>query len=171
MFDIILKLKTVPRTGWKKNLRMARPESVADHAYSVATMAMILSDAKNLDTGKILKMALLHDLTESVIGDLTPDEITKSKKILLENTAMKKILSGLDTKTQKQYWAIWMDYQKSTSKEARLLHDIDKLEMALQADVYRKNGHSAKKLEQFLNYAKKQVKNPELKKMLPNFKN
>lgn len=171
LFGNILKLKTIPRTGWKKKIGIAHPESVADHAYSVAAIAMMLSDAKNLNTGKILKMALLHDLAESVTGDLTPEDGPKSKKMRLENAVMKKILSDLDTKIQKQYWKLWMDYQKNTSKEANLLHDVDKLEMALQAEIYRKNGHPAKKLEPFFDSAKKQIRNPDLKKLLPNFKN
>lgn len=165
LFEFILRLKTIPRTGWQKKVGIARPESVADHAYSVAAIAMIISDAKKLDTGKILKMAILHDLAESITGDLTPEDGPKSKKIRLENSAMKKILSHLDAKTQKQYWSIWMQYQKNTTREARLLHDVDKLEMALQAKVYSKS-HPKKKLEQFFDSAKMHIVDSDVKKLL-----
>ena len=168
IFDFILKLKTIPRAGWQKKLGIAHPESVADHAYAVAAIAMILSDAKKLDTHKILRMAILHDLAESITGDLTPEDGPKSKKQRLEDSAMKKILSNFDKKTQKQYWSIWVDYQKNYSKEAKLLHDVDKLEMALQASVYRKNGNSKQKLQPFFDSAKKQIKDSDIKKILAN---
>ena len=71
IFDIILHLKTIPRSGWQKKLGIKRPESVADHAFGVAAIAMILSDSKRLDSAKVLKMAILHDLAESLTGDLT----------------------------------------------------------------------------------------------------
>jgi putative hydrolase of HD superfamily len=138
---------------------------VADHAYSVAAIAMILSDAKKLNTGKILKMAILHDLAESITGDLTPEDGPKTKKIKLENAAMKKILSTLDKKTRNHYWSIWMQYQKNNTREAKLLHDVDKLEMALQAKIYAKS-HKRQKLEPFFNSAKQSIQDQGLKQIL-----
>lgn len=164
IFEFILKLKTIPRSGWQR-IGIASPESVADHAYSVAAIAMILSDAKKLDTAKILKMAILHDLAESITGDLTPKDGPRSKKIRLENAAMKKILSHFDKKIQKQYWSVWAEYQKSSSKEAKLLHDVDKLEMALQARLYSKS-YKKQKLAPFFDSAKKHIQDLDVKKLL-----
>lgn len=167
IFEFILKLKTIPRAGWQKKLRIRRPESVADHAYSVAAIAMMLSDIKKLNSEKILKMAILHDLAESITGDLTPEDGPKSKKTRLENSAMKKILSNLDKKkTQKQYNSIWMEYQKNTSREAKLLHDVDKLEMALQAKIYSKFYSAKKNWHHFLILQKKQITNSDIKKLV-----
>jgi putative hydrolase of HD superfamily len=64
------KLKELKRTGWVES-GILEPESVADHSYRTTLLAMILSDQKGLDTLKTVKMALLHDLVESVTGDLT----------------------------------------------------------------------------------------------------
>jgi len=60
-------------------------------------MAMILSELHKLDTKKIVKMTLLHDLVESVVGDFTPEEISKPKKLELEkklaqNQLVKRVL-------------------------------------------------------------------------------
>ena len=78
-FQKVLDLKNIPRQGWKDKLQTDNVESVAEHTYSTAIMSMIYSDLHELDTEKIIKMALLHDLSESIIGDLTPDEISKKK--------------------------------------------------------------------------------------------
>lgn len=166
IFDFILHLKTIPRSGWQKKLGIKRPESVADHAYGVAAIAMILSDSKRLNSAKVLKMAILHDLAESITGDLTPEDGPKSKKTKLENLAMKKILSTLGPKIKNQYHTIWMEYQKNQTPEAKLLHQVDKLEMALQANAYKKFGHSKQKLKPFLDSAKKQITDLEIKKIL-----
>ena len=79
-FYIVLELKKTPRKGWKEKIDVLHPESVADHSFSAAVMAMIFSDLKKLDTEKMLKMALLHDLSESITGDFTPEEVSKNNK-------------------------------------------------------------------------------------------
>ena len=71
-----LNLKNVQRQGWIDKLSIQNPESVADHSYSMAMMAMIISDLENFDSEKILKMTLLHDLAESKIGDITPEPVS-----------------------------------------------------------------------------------------------
>jgi len=94
-FEKVLELKNVPRQGWKEKLEIDNPESVADHSYSTTVLSMILSDMKGLDTEKIIRMALLHDLAESITGDIIPDHITKNEKISKENHAIKQILKNL----------------------------------------------------------------------------
>lgn len=159
-----IKLKAIPRQGWINKLGIKAPESVADHCYSMAVMAMIFSDLKKLDTEKILKMTLLHDLAEAITGDLTPDDVTKTKKEKLENHAMKKILANLPKPLKTEYGKLWMEYQQNNTKEARLLHQIDKLEMALQAKSYGKI-FTKKQLKPFFDSAEKGITDPELKKV------
>ena len=160
-----IELKTIPRQGWINKLGLKDPESVADHCYSMAVMAMIFSDLKKLDTEKIIKMTLLHDLAEAITGDLTPDDIAKSKKEKMENNAMKKILANLPKSLKNQYEHLWAEYQQNSTRESRLLHQIDKLEMALQAKSYKKR-FTKKQLAPFFDSAKKEISDPELKKML-----
>ena len=45
---------------------------------------MVLSDLEGLHTERIIKMAILHDLAESIIGDITPGKITDDEKITKE---------------------------------------------------------------------------------------
>ena len=167
-FEKVLELKNVPRQGWKEKLGIDNPESVADHSYSTATISMILSDMKGLDSEKIIRMALLHDLAESVIGDITPDNITKNEKTAKENHAIKQILKTLPNSIAVPYFEIWNDYQKKLSKEAILLHEIDKLEMAFQAKFYQKKGISKEKLKTFLDTAKIEIKDKNLRDILSN---
>ena len=167
-FQKVIDLKTVPRQGWKDKLKITNPESVADHSYSTAVMSMILSDLEGLDTEKIIKMALIHDLAESVIGDVTPDDTKNNEKVVKENQAMKRILKNLPTKIVQSYFEIWNEYQNNSSQESNLIHDIDKLEMAFQAKFYQDKGISREKLLTFYNTASLKIKNKNLRMLLSN---
>ena len=161
-FHTSANLKKIPRQGWIDKLSIDRPESVADHTFSMAIIGMIFSDLENYNTGKILKMILLHDLAESTTGDITPEQITKEEKTFLENNTMKKILNDLPLSLQKQYGVIWDEYQSNNSQEAKLVHQLDKLEMALQAKIYSDEGYSKEKLDSFFNSAKNEIKDSKL---------
>ena len=165
-FQKVLELKNIPRQGWKNKLDMNNVESVADHSYSTAMMSMVLSDLEGLNTEKIIKMALLHDLAESVIGDVTPDEIKDERKISMENKAMIRILENLPSNVSQHYIILWDDFQKNSSKEANLLHEIDKLEMAFQAKFYLDKGISKEKLRSFFKTANNEIKNKQLRNIL-----
>lgn len=158
-------LKNIPRQGWIDKLSISNPESVSDHSYSMAIMCMIISDLRNLNSEKILKMALLHDLAESIIGDFTPEQIGKEKKKKLENNAFEKIVKNLPEQIKSKYLEIWFEYQDNTSPEAKLIHQIDKLEMVLQAKIYQKNGYDKEKIESFFNSAKKEISDSKLKEL------
>ena len=138
-FFQIANLKNTPRTGWKAKLKISNSESVADHTYMMSVMAMVLSDMKNMDTEKIIKMTVLHDWAESKIGDFMPDEITIEEKHELEEKAMSEILSELPDSLSQNYNTVWNDYITISSIESRFVHELDKLEMALQAKIYEKS--------------------------------
>jgi putative hydrolase of HD superfamily len=130
------KLKQIPRTGWIES-DVPDPESVADHSYRTAIAAMVLSDSLGLDTLKVLRIALLHDLAESETGDITPKQ-KQENHTALEDHAMKLMLSGLPDSIRSLYWKTWLEYQENKTPEAILVHDADKIEMVLQASEYQK---------------------------------
>ncbi len=164
-FKIAANLKKISRQGWIDKLSLDNPESVADHTYSMAVIGMVISDLENYNSEKIIKMILLHDLAESKIGDITPEQLNKEKKNELENNVFNKIIKNLPNLIKSQYLQIWQEYQENTSLESKLVHQIDKLEMALQAKIYKNDGHSQKKLESFFESAKIDITDPKLKEL------
>lgn len=164
-FKIAANLKTISRKGWMEKLEMNNVETVADHSYMVSLMSMILSDVSGLDTLKVVKMSLLHDVAESKVGDLMPDEISKSEKQQLENSAMVEILDKLPDSVRHDYQEIWNEFQQTTTEEAKFVHEVDKLEMALQAKIYSKNT-SPEKIRLFFESAKLSVQNKYLQNIL-----
>ena len=164
-FFQIAGLKKLPRSGWKIKLGLESSESVAEHSYMMSVMAMVLSDLKILNSEKVIKMSILHDWAESKIGDFMPDEIGYEKKSELENYAMIEILESLPEKIQSDYHKLWNEFLERDTPEARLVHELDKLEMALQAKIYEKDDNP-EKVKPFIMSAVDQIIDPDVKKIL-----
>ena len=152
-FQSVLRLKCVKRAGWVSKVRVNDPESVADHSYSMCAISMVLSDMLRLDTEKVMKMVILHDLAEAITGDYTPEEITKKHKLSQERIAINLILCRLPLNIRSNYAKIWQEYILNKTHVARFVHSIDKMEMVLQARRYAKQGYSRKLLAHFYNSA------------------
>jgi putative hydrolase of HD superfamily len=132
------RLKQVPRTGWA--LRgVPQAESVADHSFGVAFTALVLAGAidQPVDTAKVLTIALLHDLSESVIGDLpTPSNahFPPGAKTQAEAAVLRQLLAQAPDNDQWQTW--WREFEDRSSAEGRLVRDADHIDMLIQAYVY-----------------------------------
>ena len=165
-FKTAVNLKNISRQGWVDKLSLKHPESVADHSYSMAIMGMIISDLENYNSEKMVKMILLHDLAESKIGDYTPNQISKENKIKIENNAYDEMISTLPESIKSQYAQIWKEYQKQESPESKIVRQIDKLEMALQAKMYQNEGSPKDSVESFFKSAEDGITHPKLKDIL-----
>ena len=164
-FFQIAGLKKLPRSGWKIKLGLDDSESVAEHSYMMSVMSMVLADMKSLNSEKVIKMSILHDWAESKIGDFMPDEIGYDKKSELENYAMTEILGLLPQKIQSDYQDMWNEFLVRDTPEARLVHELDKLEMALQAKIYEAD-IDPEKVKPFIISAVEQIMDPDVKKIL-----
>jgi putative hydrolase of HD superfamily len=159
------QLKVLYRQGWlKRGLSPQQCESVADHTLGVAVLSMWIADLyfPDLDVLKVIRLALIHDFGEIYAGDITPaDDIDAKQKKHLEHDAVQAIFSRLPNGIK--YIALWEEYEAAQSPEARLVQQIDRLEMGLQASIYRRLGLSSP--GEFLDSARKSQHEPELKKI------
>ena len=94
-----------------------------------------------------------------------PNEIKIEEKNELEEKAMVEILNVLPNNIKENYYAIWEDYTNNVSTESRFVHELDKLEMALQAKIYEKNDES-KNIKPFITSAVDSITDNDLKKIL-----
>ena len=165
----VSELKNIKRSGWKHKLNLDHVESVADHTYAMTVLGMVISDLHGLNTEKIMRMSLLHDLAESITGDIIPDQITKDEKYMKENNAIRTILGKLPNKLTKMYSKIWEELQKKESDEAKFVHELDRLEMLIQAKSYQKSGIDEKKIKPFLDSAINDITTDQMKEILKKF--
>ena len=160
------QLKLLYRQGWlKRSIPPERCETVAEHTLGVAVLAMWLSDQyfPNLDSLKLLRMALLHDFGEIYAGDITPaDDVRAEDKQQQEAEAVDAIFSKLSQGAA--YISCWQEFEAGQTPEARFIRQIDRLEMALQASIYRQQGLATP--EEFMHSARGAIHDPELMELL-----
>lgn len=135
-------LKRLYRQGWLQHgVPPERCESVAAHTFGVALLALWIVPAHypRLDLLKTVQMALIHDLGEAFVGDLTPrDGLAPDEKHRREAVAVARLLEGLPNAAE--LLALWQEYEAGETPEARLVRQLDRLEMGLQASVYAREG-------------------------------
>ncbi|CCG81224.1 HD domain-containing protein C4G3.17 [Taphrina deformans PYCC 5710] len=151
--NLIENLKTTPRTGWI-NEHIRNPESIADHMYRMAIITMLCTDPA-LDKARMMKIAVVHDMAEAIVGDITPlSETTKAEKQALELGAMVRICQDLLPASQRQtadeLMALFLEYEHKTSPEARFVKDVDKYELVLQTFEYERAGRVKRRLDDFV---------------------
>jgi putative hydrolase of HD superfamily len=163
---LVGKLKKIQRTGWVTRIGMRHPESVADHTFRVAILAMVLADMKKLDTEKVMRMALLHDLQEIAMGDW---DFFAKKKLGFEiferkeRESIRKVLNELPKDLEKKYLERWEEFHENKTEEAKLVKNIDKIEFVIQAMEYEKDGDDKEKFEHLWKLMKKKFENSDLK--------
>jgi len=156
LLEVILEcneLKVIPRMGWTvRGIRNG--ESVADHSYGVALIALLLADRMDIevDREKLLMLALLHDLPEYMLGDIHAPA-TRMLGEDVKEAAEERILTQLFDRVDggEEYVQLWKEFANRSSVEGRLIRAIDKLEMFTQAFQYEREGN--RMLEKFWDYA------------------
>lgn len=90
------KTKQEKRTGWV-NHDIHGAESIADHMYRMALMALFIRDG-TINNYQAAHVALLHDFSESIVGDITPPEssgVSVDDKHRMELEAVQQISEKL----------------------------------------------------------------------------
>ena len=143
-YMLATQLKYKIRSGWDKshqNVSKDRVESIAEHVYGTCILALSIdSEFKtNLDINKVIKMLVLHELGEVIIGDITPfDNITPEEKMKKEHEAMREVIG--DLVNQEEFLSLLFEFDEKKTKEAIFAHHCDKLEADIQAKVYQDMG-------------------------------
>ncbi|MFZ8770498.1 HD domain-containing protein [Vibrio harveyi] len=125
------QLKNTLRTAWTSS---GRHESTAEHTWRLCLLAMLVAEHyPHLDSLKVLKLCVVHDLAEAVSGDISAlEQHDGLDKSALELADLKQLIAPLDASLQKDLLELWLEYDSATTAEARLTKALDKLETILQ---------------------------------------
>ncbi|XP_027998648.1 5'-deoxynucleotidase HDDC2 isoform X2 [Eptesicus fuscus] len=135
---LVGQLKRVPRTGWVYR-NVERPESVSDHMYRMAVMALVTKDDR-LNKDRCVRLALVHDMAECIVGDIAPaDNIPKEEKHRREE-----------------------EYETQSSAEAKFVKQLDQCEMILQASEYEDLESKPGRLQDFYDSTAGKFRHPEI---------
>ena len=146
-------LKSLPRTGWLIH-GIKNGESIADHCYRMTLLSMVLADTlvakgMKLDTEKVMRLSLLHEIAEARIGDIPFTTLTYIPEEVKETGERKAVTSMLEKfgSIGKWYQELWEEFEQNETIEAKLVRAADKLELMIQVLEYEKLGYQS--LNQF----------------------
>jgi len=144
------------RAGWLRVIPNTQhhphhTETIADHTWGVTLLTRLLIPQISSYTYAI---PIVHDLPEIITGDFTPhDDISTTDKNNLENLALESLLAPLPPTSALLLKSAFLDYQQNQTPHARLSHIADKIDMVLQAKIYKKRFRLD--LREFLDSAQK----------------
>lgn len=149
---VVQQLKIQKRTGWLDH-DIIPCESISDHMYRMSITSMLITDPK-VNRDRCVRIALVHDIAESLVGDITPfDGVDKEEKHRREWETIQYLCEFLiepyNEKAAKEILNDWLEYENISSLEARYVKDIDKYEMLVQCFEYEKEYKGEKDLSQF----------------------
>ena len=160
LVEAIGRLKEVPRTGWlDRGIPREETESVADHSFGVALLAWLLAP-EELDRLRVVELALIHDLAESIVGDVTPydretlqhldpdtrrnwlnqrhvrSEERSAEKHAAEDGAIESLAAEIGGECAERLRLRWSELRERQTQEARFVKEMDVLETWLQSRRY-----------------------------------
>jgi putative hydrolase of HD superfamily len=149
-----VRLKRLARAGWVR-VGVPAPESVAAHSWGVSLLVVAFAPPEIREQALIY--AALHDLAEARVGDLTPqDGVPKDEKHRREREAMMALAPAL--------LATWDAYEAQADEAARFVRQCDRLDMAIQALAYHREGRPG--MMEFVESARRVVVAPGLRRMV-----
>ncbi len=158
-------LKRVPRTGWVQKVGIQDAESVAAHSYGVTLLAVALAERAGYDPLKLAKLALVHDLSESIVGDIVHKNGCEDDDRIREDKESKELVAN-DRIFGSTEWRPYADDAVNLgSPEAKFLKELDKLEMVSQALGYENIAENPEALREFWEGVEAKIENPIVKEI------
>lgn len=130
--------------GLKRELRHSwlsdgRQESVAEHSWQMALMAILVHPhlAEPVDLGRTLEMIVVHDLVEALVGDVPFFDTSERKRLkkAREAEAIEEIARRLGPPTGERIKALFLAFEERLTPEARFAGALDSLEVQIQHNL------------------------------------
>lgn len=133
--NLLAPMRTTYRHNWTEQ---GRRESVADHSWRLALMPMLIEhDFPDVDINKVIRMCILHDIGESVTGDIPVFKKTAADEDV-EKSAIEKLLLNLSDDIAAEFSALFAEMEELSTPEAKLYKALDNLEGVIshnEADI------------------------------------
>jgi putative hydrolase of HD superfamily len=182
--EIAAKLKDVERTGWLES-GVKDPETSSDHSFMTALMVLVLGRkaslnafnrsgrGRKLNMEKALKMALIHDLPEAIVGDIItkekenwerPGHLLNADKVKKERHAIKSLCPLIG---DYEIPELWEEFEAQKTPESRFVKDAEMAATIFQAVQYRREGNFKKPMDGFWSERKlSMIRDPEIRKFV-----
>jgi len=116
-----------------------RQESVAEHTWRMSLMAVLIEPLlqHKVDSAKLLKMIIIHDLVEAEARDISAldvlrNPLIKLEKIEKEKQAIENLRLLLTNTNGQEIYDLFYEFEDKNTYEAKVANALDKLEVQLQ---------------------------------------
>lgn len=164
--ELVNNLKHTPRKGWEY-CDVKNPEKISGHMYAMGIMTFLLGDDSDFDRLKCLQLALIHDLAECIVGDITPrDNISTELKHSLEDKAMKELSELVGTEIGGTIYSLYKEYEAKETPESKFVKELDRFDMIFTAANYEERDKTPNKLQEFFDSTEGKFEHPFIKKLV-----
>jgi putative hydrolase of HD superfamily len=142
------RLKNLERTGWMLRGLPPGSESIADHSFGVAVTAMLLADeikSRGVEVAveRVLRMAIMHDWAEALVGDLprtATNYFGQEARANAERQAFADMTNSLSEAVKEKYRALNEAYEKRACLESRIVKAADVVDLLIQTLAFERAG-------------------------------
>lgn len=128
-------LKRLQRTGWQ--ILGENQESIAEHSFMVCVISYILAGKLKANSGKVVKMALFHDFSETRVGD-----IYKLADLYVKADVIKAAQDSFSNMgVNNELLSLFKEYEEEKTLEAKIVHDADTLSLCLELKLLIEHGN------------------------------
>lgn len=122
---VMERLKDAPRHCWTTG---GRRESVAEHSWRVALMAMLMEDEfPEADIDRVIRMCLVHDIGEAITGDI-PTFLKTDADRVVEGREVDALIGGLPAPWPETLGALFAEMEAQQTLESRIYKALDRME-------------------------------------------
>jgi putative hydrolases of HD superfamily len=118
---------------------VGRRESVAEHTWRMSLMAVLIEPLlkQKVDTARLLKMIILHDLVEAEARDISALDVLRNPEIKIqkmekEKQAIENLRLALNETNGQEIYDLFYEFENKETYESKVANALDKLEVQLQ---------------------------------------
>lgn len=115
-------------------LDRSRRENSAEHSWHLAMYALLLHEhaAAAVDTGRVIRMLLIHDIVEVDVGDM-PIHLASSgpSQAELEARAAVRLFGMIPGEQGAAMLALWEEFERAESEDAKFAKALDRVQPLL----------------------------------------
>lgn len=143
VFNLFAESNLLERSGWVgTNVPTNHKESIAEHMYVMYTMANIYLpnclEISEYCKQKVLNMIMIHDLAETLTGDIPHPNKTDADE-LKEDLIAKALWCNLlynGSDAANDIYECWNDWSLNITVNANIAHDFDAIQLNYQFFTY-----------------------------------
>ena len=152
-----IELEQIIRKGWlMRSVPAERLESVADHTLQLIMLASVITKELKIDINykRLIDMLIIHDLGETIVGDISEVELNRQEKKIEEAQVIKELLNTLSKENSEYYYKLWLEMKSKSTETSKFAYLLDKIDAVIKAGIYEEQYNVEGLFDEFSGFQK-----------------